>query len=68
MVHFVSNTTMSPKHKIRRIGILAFPGVEVLDVTGPHEVFTFANVMLQREGDTQEPVYLITVLAEQPGR
>ena len=58
---------MSPKHKIRRIGILAFPGVEVLDVTGPHEVFTFANVMLQREGDIQEPVYSITVLAEQPG-
>ncbi|MGH8508250.1 MAG: GlxA family transcriptional regulator [Gammaproteobacteria bacterium] len=53
--------------KVRSIGIVAFPGVEVLDITGPMEVFTFASMGLQREGITKDPAYTVEVLAEKPG-
>jgi len=52
---------------IRSIGIVAFSGAEVLDITGPYEVFSFANMILQKEGVTQEAAYTISVLAERPG-
>lgn len=53
--------------KTRTIGIVAFPGVEILDVTGPMEVFAFANIGLKLSGKCSEPVYSIEVLAAQPG-
>jgi transcriptional regulator GlxA family with amidase domain len=41
---------MSPKiRKARTIGILAMPGVQLLDVSGPLDVFAEANVQLARE-------------------
>lgn len=51
----------------RKIGILAFQGVESLDITGPFEVFNFANLSLIRQGICQENVYSIKLLAEKPG-
>ena len=39
----------------------------MLDFTGPLEVFTFANRILQEGGITRENVYPVTILAEQPG-
>lgn len=51
----------------RTIGIVAFPDVEVLDITGPFEVFNFANLMLIRQGVTQENIYTLKLLAEEPG-
>ena len=59
--------TQARETKVRTIAVLAYPGVEVLDVTGPLEVFAFANMGLQREGITKEPFYSFTVLAEKPG-
>ena len=59
--------TMNTVFPIRSIGIVTFPGAEVLDITGPYEVFAFANMILQKEGITQEDAYTIVVLAEQPG-
>lgn len=53
--------------KIRKIGILAFPGAEILDIAGPFEVFSFANIGLQQEGKLNEAAYPIEVIAEQPG-
>lgn len=53
--------------KIRPVGIVTFPGVEVLDLTGPMEVFAFANIGLQRSGMCSEPVYPTEVLAAKPG-
>lgn len=53
--------------KARRIGVFTYPGVEILDIGGPIEVFSFANLILQRQGVIQEAAYLIDVLAEQPG-
>jgi transcriptional regulator GlxA family with amidase domain len=53
--------------KIRKVGIVAFPGVEILDLTGPMEVFAFANVGLQRSGMCTEPAYPTEVFAAKPG-
>ena len=53
--------------KIRTVGIVAFPGVEILDLTGPMEVFAFANVGLQRSGMCTEPAYPTEVFAAKPG-
>lgn len=57
------------KHQIetiptRTIAIIAYPGIEVIDVVGPVEVFALTNVALQREGLTTEPVYQIEVLGK----
>ncbi len=49
---------------VRSIAIAAYPGVEVIDIVGPMEVFTFANVILQAEGLATQPVYRIEVLAK----
>src|ERR1700730_13675334 len=51
---------------VRTVYIVAFPGAEILDITGPMEVFAFANVGLQ-EGVITEPRYQIELLAEKPG-
>ena len=54
--------------KIRTVGIVVYPGVEILDVTGPMEVFAFANIGLQQSGLSMNPAaYSIEVLAEKPG-
>jgi len=58
---------MNTSFPVRSIGIVAFPGAEVLDITGPYEVFAFANMILQKEGVSPEAAYTIAVLAEQPG-
>lgn len=55
------------KFRVRKIGIVAFPDVEVLDVAGPYEVFNFANLALQRQGFTTEKIYSLQLLAEEPG-
>ncbi|SJM94298.1 Transcriptional regulator containing an amidase domain and an AraC-type DNA-binding HTH domain [Crenothrix polyspora] len=53
--------------EIRPVGIVVFPGAEILDITGPMEVFAFANVGLQRSGVCTEPPYPLEVLAAKPG-
>lgn len=57
--------TLEPKAKT--IAVVAYPGVEIIDVAGPLEVFSFANIKLQNEGITKEPAYTFKVLAEKPG-
>ncbi|MEQ1528794.1 MAG: GlxA family transcriptional regulator [Methylococcales bacterium] len=57
--------TQAPK--IRSVAIIVYPGVEILDVTGPMEVFAFAGLSLQMQGLTTENVYTIDVLAAEPG-
>jgi len=51
----------------RGIAIIAFDGVEILDVTGPMEVFAFANIGLQRAGLSDGPAYRIRLLAKTAG-
>lgn len=49
--------------RVRQIWIAAFPDVQVLDVTGPLEVFSMAN----RLGDARTPGYAVSVVAAKPG-
>ncbi|NOT85185.1 MAG: GlxA family transcriptional regulator [Methylococcaceae bacterium] len=53
--------------KIRPVAIVVYPGAEIIDITGPMEVFAFANVGLQKSGMCREPAYPIEVLATQRG-
>lgn len=57
----------NPDMKVRPIGIVAFDGVEILDLTGPMEVFAIPNDFFQRAGLAKGPVYPIRVFAKQPG-
>ena len=40
---------------VRTVYVVAFPGAEILDITGPMEMFAFANLMLQQHGLITEP-------------
>jgi transcriptional regulator GlxA family with amidase domain len=51
---------------MRRIVIACFPGVQPLDVTGPHEVFAGVNETLDHRGSTA-PRYELLVCAATPG-
>lgn len=53
--------------KHRKIGIVAFPNAQSLDISGPFEVFSFANYSLQRLGISEQSVYSIKILADAPG-
>lgn len=55
------------RHRVRNIAIAAFDGVEIIDLTGPMEVFSFTNLGRQTSGLSAEPVYNIQVLAKQAG-
>jgi transcriptional regulator GlxA family with amidase domain len=48
---------------MRQIWIAVFPDVQVLDVTGPLEVFSIAN----RLGEARTPGYAVSVVAATPG-
>jgi transcriptional regulator GlxA family with amidase domain len=50
----------------RRIVVVAFEGVQVLDVTGPHEVFAGATTVLARDGSADRG-YAIDVVTTTAG-
>jgi transcriptional regulator GlxA family with amidase domain len=47
----------------RRIAILTYPGGQTLDVTGPYEVFSAANVWLRLRRGEARPAYALEILA-----
>jgi transcriptional regulator GlxA family with amidase domain len=49
----------------RRVELLAFPDVQLLDITGPFQVFASANRHTQESG--QSPPYTLKVVAADPG-
>ncbi len=53
--------------KCRRIGLLVWPGCDVLDVCGPADVFFYAKYWLLRHGRTCEPGYRCDLVAATPG-
>ncbi len=59
--------TLTKSPVVRRICIVVYPGAEVLDITGPMEVFSFASLGLQRAGLIENPVYVIDIVAEKAG-
>jgi len=64
-----SDDTDSPARvdKIRPVRIVTYPGVEIIDLTGPMEVFAFANNALQQSGVCSKLAYPMEVLAAKPG-
>ena len=48
---------MNTEFPIRPIGIVVYPEAGALDITGPSDVFTFANLLIQKEGISKETVY-----------
>jgi transcriptional regulator GlxA family with amidase domain len=61
--------TASPKHRAeimtrRKVGILVFPEVEVLDFCGPFEVFSVARLDENRRRKEPSP-YVVVLIAEQ---
>jgi transcriptional regulator GlxA family with amidase domain len=63
----IPNPVQARESKIRTVGIIAYPGIEILDVTGPMEVFAFANILLQLADLSNESAYAIELLAAKPG-
>src|SRR6516162_7916779 len=50
----------------RKVGILIFPEVEVLDFCGPFEVFSVTRLDEKRRGEEPSP-YEVVLIAEQTG-
>jgi transcriptional regulator GlxA family with amidase domain len=51
----------------RHVAVVAFPDAEVLDITGPLEVFSQAARILGTRGVRRDPAYRIEVLARRAG-
>lgn len=59
------NAMLMPTTILRRIEILVFPDAQVLDVTGPAQVFASANEMARRSAHPEKrPLYDIALVAE----
>ncbi|MGR9053643.1 MAG: GlxA family transcriptional regulator [Gammaproteobacteria bacterium] len=69
----MTNLAFTPKkplnrpEKVRKIVFVAYPGVNIIDITGPFDVFTYASHSLQRGGLTREQVYSIEIVSDVPG-
>jgi transcriptional regulator GlxA family with amidase domain len=57
----------SPAESTRRIAMLGFDGIQILDVTGPLEVFSLASRLLFDAGHAAVPPYEVLLIAEQAG-
>ncbi|MSP42244.1 MAG: GlxA family transcriptional regulator [Alphaproteobacteria bacterium] len=53
--------------KIRSVVMLAFPGAQVLDITGPMEIFKGANDVLARHELSDMPVYKLALATHEGG-
>src|SRR5271168_5299848 len=59
----VDDRAVQPALEPREIAIVAFPGVQSLDVTGPLEVFAGARRLLEAAGDRGDRGYRVRVLS-----
>ncbi len=57
----------SRDHRPRRIAVVAYPGVQILDVVGPLEVFATTTRLLAAERGNDVPCYAVDVLAARRG-
>jgi transcriptional regulator GlxA family with amidase domain len=65
VAHGLAEMPKSPRslpNPIRVIDVLCYPAVQLLDVTGPVQVFASANVQVADAGET--PPYLLKVVAQ----
>lgn len=59
--------TMPAMGHTRRIAVVAYPGVQMLDVAGPLEAFAIAARLHGARYPEQAPPYSVEVLADEPG-
>src|ERR1700730_9831926 len=52
-----------PSPESRRIGVLIYPGCDILDLCGPCDAFAYADYWLLRFGRTEEPGYQCDIIA-----
>lgn len=64
---FVPSRPLPKERPVRKIGIVVYPLAEVLDITGPLEVFAFASASMRRGHLIDYPVYQLEVFADNPG-
>jgi transcriptional regulator GlxA family with amidase domain len=66
---FLHKLPDSPREvtRMRRIGFLVFPDIEILDLCGPMDAFHWADYWLRFVGRTREPGYEIVVISSVPG-
>jgi transcriptional regulator GlxA family with amidase domain len=58
---------MRENANFRRIGFLAYPDCQSLDLSGPFEAFYWADRLLDVLGRAKAPIYQSLILAESPG-
>jgi transcriptional regulator GlxA family with amidase domain len=52
-----------PQHTARRIGIVAFPESQILDISGPLAVFNEASRQMQRHSENKQAAYQIELIS-----
>jgi transcriptional regulator GlxA family with amidase domain len=53
--------------RVRRIGFLVYPDIEVIDLCGPWDVFSYADRWTRIRGSAEELGYEVLVIADKPG-
>jgi len=66
MLPMESSSARTPGEK-RRIAVVGFPGVQILDVSGPLEVFSTAGREMREAGLADEAPYALELIASQAG-
>ncbi|MBK8233410.1 MAG: GlxA family transcriptional regulator [Candidatus Eisenbacteria bacterium] len=61
-------SAVSRPRSARRVAMLAFPDVQILDVTGPLEVFSRASRWLRDQGGCADHVYEVEIIGLRRGR
>src|SRR5258705_12792324 len=61
------NKTVLGDSQLRHIGILAYPGVALLDAVGPLEVFAAANIALAKRSPPCAKAYHVEIWSERVG-
>ena len=57
----------APSAKTRRIAMFAYPDTQILDVTGPLEVFSRTSRHLRAEGQRKDDAYSVEIIGLERG-
>ena len=67
MKQTVASSQGNNNSKVRTVGVVGYDGVELLDLTGPLDVFAMANALLLAAGIVDEVAYKMAVIAKKEG-
>lgn len=63
-----SRTIIPPaRRRLQRIAMVAYEQAQILDITGPLEVFSRASRLLVEQGRTRTPAYEVEIVAQRTG-